>query len=80
MGLILVSVRLFFVSFWFLIVVGFAHAEQTIIIEQSDLSELPPLASFKDCDVCPEMIVIPLGSFMMGAIPGESRNGNPPRK
>jgi len=29
---------------------------------------------FQECDVCPEMIVMPLGSFMMGAIEGESRN------
>jgi formylglycine-generating enzyme required for sulfatase activity len=29
---------------------------------------------FQECADCPEMIVMPLGSFMMGAIPGESRN------
>ena len=39
-----------------------------------DPSTLPPLASFKDCDACPEMVVMPPGSFMMGAIEGESRN------
>lgn len=33
-----------------------------------------PLERFRECDVCPEMIVMPTGSFMMGAIPGESRN------
>ncbi len=26
-----------------------------------------PLTTFKDCDVCPEMVVIPAGSFMMGS-------------
>ncbi len=26
-----------------------------------------PLSTFKDCDVCPEMVVIPAGSFMMGS-------------
>ena len=36
--------------------------------------KLEPLESFRDCDLCPEMIVVPPGSFMMGAIPGESRN------
>ncbi len=35
---------------------------------------LKPLDVFRDCDHCPEMIVMPPGSFMMGAIPGESRN------
>ncbi|WP_189411945.1 formylglycine-generating enzyme family protein [Neogemmobacter tilapiae] len=33
-----------------------------------------PLTAFKECDACPEMIVIPLGTFMMGATPEESRN------
>ena len=37
-------------------------------------SERNPLESFRDCDSCPEMIVMPPGSFMMGAIPGESDN------
>lgn len=37
-------------------------------------SELAPLSTFQECDVCPEMIVMPLGSFMMGAKPEESRN------
>ncbi len=37
-------------------------------------SEPSPLESFRDCNLCPEMIVMPPGSFMMGAIPGESRN------
>ncbi len=33
-----------------------------------------PLDTFRDCDVCPEMIELPLGEFMMGAPEGESRN------
>lgn len=32
------------------------------------------LEQFQECDVCPEMIVMPMGSFMMGATPEESRN------
>ena len=36
--------------------------------------DLTPLERFQDCDQCPEMIMMPPGSFMMGAIPGESRN------
>jgi formylglycine-generating enzyme required for sulfatase activity len=32
------------------------------------------LEMFQECADCPEMIVMPLGSFMMGAISGESRN------
>jgi formylglycine-generating enzyme required for sulfatase activity len=33
-----------------------------------------PLDVFKDCDVCPEMIELPLGEFMMGAPEDEFRN------
>jgi formylglycine-generating enzyme required for sulfatase activity len=35
---------------------------------------LAPLAAFQDCAACPEMIVVPPGAFMMGAVPGESKN------
>ena len=30
------------------------------------------LDHFQDCDVCPEMIVLPLGTFTMGAPPEQS--------
>lgn len=33
-----------------------------------------PLQIFQECDQCPEMIVMPMGAFMMGAKRGESRN------
>ena len=33
---------------------------------------LKPLGSFKECDVCPEMIVLPMGSFQMGSTPQEA--------
>lgn len=39
-----------------------------------DVGELEPLESFQECVVCPEMIVLPLGEFIMGGPPGESRN------
>jgi formylglycine-generating enzyme required for sulfatase activity len=33
--------------------------------------------SFQECDVCPEMVVVPAGSFTMGSPPGEEgRNAN----
>ena len=37
-------------------------------------NELAPLESFQECKECPEMIIVPSGSFMMGAMKGESRN------
>lgn len=33
---------------------------------------IAPLDSFQECDVCPEMIMMPQGSFLMGAAEGES--------
>ena len=31
-----------------------------------------PGTTFKDCDVCPEMVVVPAGSFMMGSNTGDA--------
>ncbi len=41
-------------------------------------SELKPGDVFKDCDVCPEMVVLPTGSFMMGVHPSQARWYLPP--
>ena len=35
------------------------------------LSRLRPVEPFKDCPDCPEMVVIPAGSYKMGSPPGE---------
>ncbi|MGL5011622.1 MAG: formylglycine-generating enzyme family protein [Paracoccaceae bacterium] len=66
--------RLFCISLAIPFFVGLARAEQLAIIAELVAGKLPPLASFKECDTCPEMIVMPQGSFMMGAIEGESQN------
>lgn len=45
-------------------------------------SQLPPGNTFRDCPECPEMVVIPPGSFQMGATPGRDGAGadeGPPR-
>ena len=33
---------------------------------------LRPGRVFRDCDECPEMVVVPAGSFLMGSPPGEA--------
>ncbi len=33
---------------------------------------------FRDCDTCPEMIVLPAGSFLMGSLPEEAERENVP--
>ncbi|MDE2692462.1 MAG: SUMF1/EgtB/PvdO family nonheme iron enzyme [Acidobacteriota bacterium] len=30
-------------------------------------AQLAPGTTFRDCDVCPEMVVVPAGSFVMGS-------------
>ena len=40
----------------------------------TDGTEVAPLEMFQECDVCPEMIALPLGEFLMGGPPGESKN------
>ncbi len=35
-----------------------------------------PGESFKDCGVCPEMVAVPPGSFVMGSPPGEKGRGD----
>ena len=51
-----------------------ARAEDTPHYHLSDGHAVTARDRFQECEACPEMIVMPLGSFMMGAIPGESRN------
>jgi formylglycine-generating enzyme required for sulfatase activity len=49
-----------------------ARAESRYVV--SDGREVAPLELFQECAQCPEMIVMPMGSFMMGARPEDSRN------
>ena len=39
------------------------------------LKQLYPDGKLQDCDVCPEMVVVPAGSFMMGSPKSEERRG-----
>nr|WP_240904315.1 formylglycine-generating enzyme family protein [Rhodobacter sp. SGA-6-6] len=49
-------------------------AEMSTEVNVTEPTGLPPFELFQECDACPEMIVMPPGEFMMGAIPGESVN------
>ena len=46
-----------------------ALAEETYRVDNQLLT---PLNMFRECDACPEMIVLPLGHFMMGSTPEEA--------
>ncbi|MEM9045108.1 MAG: formylglycine-generating enzyme family protein [Pseudomonadota bacterium] len=49
-------------------------AQQSLTLKLADGRTVAPLENLRECDVCPEMIVMPLGSFMMGATLESSRN------
>jgi len=46
-----------------LLTLGLVALAQPVVAE----SPRGTLSTFKDCDICPEMVVIPTGSFMMGS-------------
>lgn len=41
----------------------------------TDGTNVAPLNTFQECDVCPEMIVLPVGDFVMGGPIGDSISG-----
>ena len=41
--------------------------------------EMEPGRTFRDCEECPEMVVLPAGTFMMGSPPGEGGDDEGPR-
>jgi formylglycine-generating enzyme required for sulfatase activity len=44
-----------------------SHANLARPLSRSDEAGLKPLAMFRECKQCPEMIVVPAGEFIMGA-------------
>ena len=48
---------------------GLTPLEGVVITKAQPVQSIAPGAVFKDCDDCPEMVVIPAGSFMMGSPP-----------
>ena len=48
---------------------GLKPLEGVTIPKIQPSKEIKPGATFKDCDDCPEMVVIPTGSFLMGSPP-----------
>lgn len=50
------------------IMTGYAQIPLTAQQERA----LKPMDSFKECDKCPEMVVVPAGSFMMGSPENEA--------
>lgn len=49
------------------------HADSDLSYQLSTGKVVAPLERFRECDVCPEMIVMPPGAFMMGATKESSR-------
>ena len=51
-------------------------AVQCALAWSADTASAPVLAVSRDCDVCPEMVSIPGGQFMMGTPAGDSEGGD----
>ncbi|MBL8559934.1 MAG: SUMF1/EgtB/PvdO family nonheme iron enzyme [Hyphomonadaceae bacterium] len=70
------------------VTLGVAPVSMTTAIDRSELPPPPapktrPGEMFKECDVCPEMVVVPAGRFLMGSPASEearSRNESPQRE
>ncbi len=60
-----------FLGIWFLLSAITTPAQAQYRI--ADGTQVNDLEMFQECDVCPEMIVLPLGEFQMGGPPGESK-------
>ena len=50
---------------WMLVMAIGASSEEIYETEAGD--RVSTLDTFQDCDVCPEMVVLPLGVFQMGS-------------
>jgi len=50
------------------------YAESSVTYRLVDGETVRILETFRECEICPEMIVLPMGSFMMGARLEDSRN------
>jgi formylglycine-generating enzyme required for sulfatase activity len=50
-------------------VLGVAQDRESYQLQ--DGQSVAPLEHFRECDFCPEVVMIPLGSFIMGASDGE---------
>ena len=47
---------------------GLTPLEGVVIPKANQFQAAKPGAVFKDCDDCPEMVVIPAGSFIMSSV------------
>jgi formylglycine-generating enzyme required for sulfatase activity len=52
--------------------VGIAPSRAAAVLTEAQERALKPKDTFKECDLCPEMVVVPAGSFTMGSPDSES--------
>jgi formylglycine-generating enzyme required for sulfatase activity len=56
------------------VLLGLAPAAAEKVLTVAEERVLKPKGSFKECDKCPEIVVVPAGSFTMGAPAGEAKH------
>ena len=49
-----------------------------VLASMAQADEMTPGKTFRDCDHCPEMVVVPAGSFQMGDVSGEGHSDERP--
>ena len=60
---------------------GYAVWEMsTVELAESNARSMEPGTTFRDCEVCPELVVVPAGSFMMGFDRDERARAQPIRR
>jgi formylglycine-generating enzyme required for sulfatase activity len=55
---------------------SFSPARADRSLSRDELRTLRPRDAFRECESCPEMVIVPAGSFMMGSPPGEPRRSD----
>ncbi|MBC7812887.1 MAG: formylglycine-generating enzyme family protein [Burkholderiales bacterium] len=59
----------------FVLIYGCGKEPSPAAVTQSGAAQAVAPTSFRDCDDCPEMVVIPAGSFVMGSPASEAQRG-----
>ncbi len=63
-----------------LLAVALAASSWALVGLCDDLEGMPASGTFRDCNVCPEMVDIPAGAFLMGSPSSEGRPAESPQR
>ncbi len=55
------------------------HVRGQVLSAEAERARKPMDFPFKECTDCPEMVVVPAGTFLMGSLPGQGANTEQPQ-